>query len=293
MILSRRIRTFPRLGVRLEDHNVYHSQFRVGVEIREGVGRDWALWPERLRRGQHSRRSSAVIALTDGLGVRSQGMEKLLHAGECFLDLRKNCWGVREVGRAASLVLEWEPGAFGSQIGSTFETIRLSGRELSALRSAARSIAMPTATLFQVRRATSLIFGVLSSHGIPLRPSQPEDFMEAVPRQEVVLTQLIDRAFSQRGKQLGMVDLEALSGFSERSLRRYMGVHLAKYHFNSRVWRDLSRRWRLSTGLALMGSPKATTEEVSELLGYSSPTAFCRAFAASGLPSPGSIRQLL
>lgn len=277
----------------MEDHNIYHSQFRVAVEIRRGVARDWALWPESLRRGQESTRSSAILALTDGLGLRSCGREKLLRAGECLLDLRKNCWGVREEGEAISLVVEWEPGEFGEPIRSPFDSLRISGKGFGALRAAAVSLSRPNARLEEVRQATHEIFSVFEAHGLPLRPGTPASFVEEVPEQEERLTHLIDRALSHRGDLLGMADLEQVSGWSERSLRRHLGVHLKKYHFNAKVWRELYRRWRLSTGLALMGSPFATTEAVAGLLGYSSPTAFCRAFAASGLPSPGSVRQLL
>lgn len=293
MLLSRRIRDYPSLGARMEDHNVYHSQFRVGVERREGVARDWSHWPVSLRRGHDSRRSSVVVALIDGLGIRSQGKEALLRAGECLLEFRRNCWGVREDGPALSLVVEWEPGRFGRAVESPFQRLRLSARGLAGLRAAGQVISAPRAALSEIRRAVHQVFSVLSAHGVPLQPSRPEAFIEVAPEEEVVLTHLIDRALSHRGDRVGMVDLEAFSGWPERSLRRHMGRHLKKYHFNAQAWRELYRRWRLSTGLALMGSRCATTEAVSELLGYSSPTALCRAFASSGLPSPGSIRQLL
>lgn len=292
MLLSRRIRNVALLDARMEDHNVYHSKFRVGVEIRRGVTRDWALWPESLRRGHESRRSSAIISLTDGLGIRSLGRERLLRRGECLLDLRKHCWGVREEDRAISLVVEWEPGHFGRSIDTSFETLRISPRGLEALQRAAATIA-GTRSSIELRQAVRDVFAVLRSHGVPLHLPPESAFVEAVPEHEVVLARIIDRALSHRGDRVGMVDLEDLSGWSERSLRRHLRQYLRKYHFNALAWRELYRRWRLSTGLALMGAAKATTESVAEYLGYSSPTAFCRAFASAGLPSPGSIRRLL
>lgn len=293
MLLSRRIRNIPSLDARMEDHNVYHSQFRVGVEIRRGVARDWAHWPETLRRGHDSARSSAILALTDGLGVRSQGRERLLRAGECLLDLRKNCWGVREKGYAISLVVEWEPGTFGRRIEDSFESLRISQRGMEVLRTSAQTIARSQSSLLEVRRAVLAIFTILRAHGVPLHAPSADAFVEKVSEQELVLGHLIDRALSHRGDRVGMVDLEDLSGWPERSLRRYLRQHLRKYHFNAIAWRELHRRWRLSTGLALMGARGATTEAVAQVLGYSSPTAFCRAFASAGLPSPGSIRRLL
>jgi hypothetical protein len=185
-----------------------------------------------------------------------------------------------------------EPGIFGRPIDASFESLRISKRGFEALRTSAETIAR-SRSLPRVRRAVQEIFAVLGAHGVPLHARSTDAWMERVCEQEVVLSQLIDRALSHRGGRVGIVDLEDLSGWPERSLRRRIRHHLRKYHFNARAWRELYRRWRLSTGLALMGARGATTEAVAQILGYSSPTAFCRAFASAGLPSPGSIRRLL
>lgn len=40
-----------------------------------------------------------------------------------------------------------------------------------------------------------------------------------------------------------------------------------------------------------MTAPGATTELISEVLGYGSPRAFCLAMAQAGLPSPGRVAR--
>jgi AraC-like DNA-binding protein len=65
------------------------------------------------------------------------------------------------------------------------------------------------------------------------------------------------------------------------------------YGFPALGWRALRNQWRQSAALLLMSHPRATTERVARALGYSSPTALCRALANASLPTPGSVRRAL
>lgn len=63
--------------------------------------------------------------------------------------------------------------------------------------------------------------------------------------------------------------------------------------FKATEWRETVKRWRLLGGLLGMSVPGANTRQVAEALGYSFPSALCRAFAQVGLPSPAQIPHAL
>ncbi|HEY0840361.1 MAG TPA: hypothetical protein VGD74_09265 [Vulgatibacter sp.] len=283
----------PSLGVRMSDFNVLHSGYRVGIEIRRGVVRDWAMWPQQLQRAGASNRSNLFVQLAGEVHVRSAGRERTLQSGACMTEHRSRSWGFRVDRPTATLILEWAPGEMGDEIRDPFSDVKLSRTTLEACRRAAMSLTYPESTPAEVAAAIGTIFACLRAEGAPLHDVDEARLIEPVEPTVAALNHALDRSLSMADERPMLADLEERLGISERHIRRRTGDYLATYQANAAGWRELSHRWRLSTGLALMSAKGATTEGVARILGYSSPTAFCRAFAASGLPSPGAIRSLL
>lgn len=88
-----------------------------------------------------------------------------------------------------------------------------------------------------------------------------------------------------------LVDLERELGRSGRHLRRGLGELNQLYALPGGSWHKLLHWWRLTLATTLMTAPGATTELISEVLGYGSPRAFCLAMAQAGLPSPGRVAR--
>ncbi len=293
MLLSHRVRDVAPLGVRMADYHVLHSQYRIGIEVRRGVVRDWAMWPQHLQRGGLSNRSNLFVQLSGEIQVRSKGQERTLGLGECMVEHRSRSWGFRVERASATLIVEWAPGELGREVRDPFSALTLPASTLEACRRAAMELTHPGVTREEAARAIRTIFSSLRVQGAPLHDVDPARLVEPVDPTLAAISRALDRSLSLGEERPMLVDLEESLGISARHLRRRAGDYLATYQSNALGWRELTHRWRLSTGLALMSARNATTESVAGILGYSSPTAFCRAFAAAGLPSPGAIRSLI
>ena len=130
---------------------------------------------------------------------------------------------------------------------------------------------------------------VLREIGVPLEPIAAPDLIEPVPDEVRALGRAMDLALSGLHLRPMSVDLEHRLAQSERQLRRRVADFNLRYGFNAEGWRDSVNRRRLMVGAAFMTAPRASTVGVAKALGYSSPTAFCRALDQAGLPSPGDM----
>lgn len=105
------------------------------------------------------------------------------------------------------------------------------------------------------------------------------------------VSRALDEAFSLQSGLPMLVDIERSGGLSARTLQRHMPALCAALGQRSETFRAMRKRQVLTQAVHLMSHPKASTDGVSTALGFSSPTAFCRAVRVCGLPSPRRIQK--
>lgn len=296
MLVSHRRFRVPALGVRMDSHLLLHSQFRISVWAREGVLLDEAVLARKLDISRPSVRSLLFVPLIGGMGVELAGSKVWLDTGECLLTSWRHGSMQRSEGASLTLAVEWEEGLVGRQRIRSPQSFRLSPGSREALLDASLRLMGSRSGAPGLPALANCILEVLRSEGAPFEATEAACLEEEVDARMVQLEAAMDRALSVDGKRASpmLVDLEEPLGMTRRQVQWTLRSYLGRYHFTSRNgWRDILQMWRISRGAALLTAPAATTEFVAEILGYSCPTAFCRAFAGAGLPSPGEIRRLI
>jgi len=80
-------------------------------------------------------------------------------------------------------------------------------------------------------------------------------------------------------------------GSNARTVHRRIERIAERYVLPWSHWRSALHHTRIVQAIRWLGAPGATTELVARLTGFRSPTALCHAFAAAGLPSPGTLAR--
>jgi hypothetical protein len=88
------------------------------------------------------------------------------------------------------------------------------------------------------------------------------------------------------------VDLAAALGVGERQALRRANDHFHAFHLTISTWRQYVSGIRLAVGAFFMTAPGAKIEEVSERIGFRTPTSFWHALHDAGLPSPQKLQRL-
>lgn len=293
MLLSKRCYQAPELGLALGEHMALHSRYRVHVKTRSGLIADDALFGG-SQRPLKKDRSQLVISLTGETLLRTASSERIVRAGEFVTERHSNRYLGRHEGEVKVLIVEWEPGMLGTRLTESTSAARLCPVAVRRLRELAAPLIQTGTSPAQSAAVIAEIVELMRAEGIPFDPVEPEDLVEELPPYFAPLSRALDNALTSLVEQPSLLDLERVLGLSERQVQRQLLRFNEHYtiHASGR-WRDLIRWWRLPMGATLMSTPKATTEGVARMLGYASARAFCDAFAAAGLPSPGAIRSTL
>lgn len=292
MLLSHREFDDSSLGARMGEHIVLHSRFRIHYKERDGILVDDALFGT-SQRPLAVDRTQLIIALEGETLLRTNRGQQIIRAGDCVIQRHSQPWTGRHEGRVGVLIVEWETGMLATRMlppGTCEPLPAETARRISELVPLLRNKETSPETAAEACQA---ILALLRAEGFPFDPVTAGDLQEPLPPFFAPLSRAFDAALSSF-TQPALLDLERTLGLSERQVQRQLLRFNEHYTIHSSGrWRDLIRWWRLPMGAALMSSPKATTEGVSRKLGYASARAFCDAFAAAGLPSPGSIRDAL
>jgi AraC-like DNA-binding protein len=292
MLRSNRVVQFPELGASLETRALVHEDYRLHLVRNRRVVCEDALVKRAFERKGAVGRPVLTVVLAGRARLRLDGgAARWLEAGEFALLPSKAALTMRTEGEQyASIALEWAPGTLAARPALSFG--RLSPAALAAL---ARCMpAVSTDDRVPVERtaaAFSSLLAVLRAEGLPLAPMRGHDLIEPVSASTAQLSRTLDALLSRLDERPMAVDLDTALGLSARHISRLVSAFNARYGFNADGWRDTLRRRRITVGAALMSATGARTERVSASLGYSSPTAFCRAMAEAGLPAPGAVAR--
>ena len=159
----------------------------------------------------------------------------------------------------------------------------------------ADSLADPSA----VTESTSILardaLAALRSEGLPLDRDAPfghdEDATKLAGENEVA--RAVERSVSTLASHPTGVDLASQLGVGEEHALRRANAHFRRFYFSIKSWREYLRKRRIELGTFFMGREDARTEDVARALGFRSPTSFCHAFHAAGLPSPRAVQREL
>lgn len=275
----------------MEYHYILHSACRIFVWRCDGLVLDDGILSDALPLRKASQRSNLIVCLDGEIAVQTDRDKKILAKGECLTELRDRIRGVRQEPASLLLGIEWEPGFLGDRVRDPSSSVRLSPSALDRLREAVEPMTTLDGERAEVEAGLKETLAILRAEGAPLNVPSAKDFARDVTPAHRAVGRAIDRTLSSLTERPMLMDIEMGLDRSARQVRRDVSDFLGRYHFNSRGWRDMLQRVRLTTGIALMSAENATTEKVAQLLGYSSPTAFCRIVAGAGLPSPNAIRS--
>lgn len=280
-------------GVRMGEHGLLHSQFRIQIKDRDGFAKDDALLNPMVRPSLDGH--TLLIQLIGASQFYAAGKTLDLHPGDFVLCPYDALEGYAHQGRQRVLIIEWRSGSLGTTpLRPLVGPLRLSQTAVDRLQGWAGRIASRRCPDDELAACAAGILGILRGEGLPFDPWSPSDLMESVPLPIRRLSAALDTTISALSDRPGMFELESLLGWSRQHISHVTSTFQKRYWLSSGgSWRNQSQAWRILVGSSLMSRPEARTEKVARLLGYGSPSALCRAFANAGLPSPGSLRDVL
>ncbi|MFO0610967.1 MAG: hypothetical protein U0414_00165 [Polyangiaceae bacterium] len=129
--------------------------------------------------------------------------------------------------------------------------------------------------------------------GLPVAVDAPIACSEGIQPVHHRFARAMETTFFPLAARPMAVDLGRALALGERQSLRLANEFLVRFFVTATTWRSYVRGMRLELGVFLSSNPDATTDAVSEALGFSSPTALCHAFQSGGLPSPLEVRRQL
>ncbi len=298
MLQSHRVLDLPGLGVTMGLHTAMHPGYRLRVTERRGVIAEdeltrpavgpscplgWPILTVSLR-GQESR----------ALGrVRGCGREHYFSRGDFTVVEDVSTYRGRAEGDGVrALVLQWDPAYFNATPPSGFTVGRFAAGEMAKLDVIARALAAGTPST-ELAGHIAALFALLRVHGVVDALVTKDAVYDEVPPSLRALSETVDGVLGTLHARPTAVDLTAAIDCSPAHVGRLFTELASRYKLATTGWRDQVNAFRLTTGAMLMTSPNATTAAVARILGYSSPTALCRAFAHAGMPSPHGVRAAM
>lgn len=293
MFVSDRSIVIPDLGAALTTRAFVHLAHRVHLVQNTGIVSEDNVARRAFTRKGAVGRPVLTVVLQGRARIRAdEDRPCWLESGGVAVMPSKAALSVRQDGATyAALVVEWDVGTLGPRPAP--DAGRLSVRALGRvgalvadLRASGEGREVP-----DVVRAERLaaLFDALRAEGLPLRAVDARELVEPVDPETLKLAALLDRLLNRLEERPMAVDFERALGVGFRDVTGLVAGFNARYGFNSGDWRDTVLRRRLLGGMVMMTARGARTERVSAALGYSSPTAFCRAMADAGFPSPGAM----
>lgn len=134
------------------------------------------------------------------------------------------------------------------------------------------------------------LFAVLLAEGAPLPPIRACD-LDPFPPSLQGVARAVDQSLSRVGVRPVMVDVEAGVEASARTVQRLFPALCEAWGQRPETFRQHRQRILAWRACAAMANARATTSGVARALGFSTPNAFCRFVARSGLPCPGAVRE--
>jgi len=292
MLLSHRHIGCPGLDASLETQALVHSAYRVHLVTNRGVVCEDDLIRRAFARKGAVGRPVLTVVLEGRARLRvGDDRSHWLGPGDVAIFPSKESLSMRQEGDTfASIAVEWDPGTLASRAENSFGTV--DERSRRRLAEVARGMITTDQEAIDIAAGClAQMLDVLRAQGVPFGRADPGALIEAVTPRERALSGTLDRLLCRLYEQPMAIDLHTALGLSARQATRIVAAFNARYGFNAGGWRDAVNRRRVGVGAALMSSPRATTERVAARLGYSSPTAFCRAMASAGLPAPGAVAR--
>jgi AraC-like DNA-binding protein len=295
MIVSRRITAIAELNASLATHALVHSAFRLHIVRNRGIVSEDRLSLRAFERKGHLGRPVLTVVLEGRARLDCEGRSVWLEPGDVSVLPHKDAVVMRQDGsRFESLAIEWEPGTLGARPRG-WQTSKLPRGALERLRShvCAVSDAGPDADTRASSARFAIIVALLRSFGAPFERVEPGALVDDVPQHMAALSQALDGTLSRLAEGPSMLDLDRALGVTPRHLQRLVASFHERYGFNATTWRDALNRRRLLFGASMMTAGGSTTERVALAMGYGSATAFCRALAQAGLPSPSAVPRIV
>jgi AraC-like DNA-binding protein len=286
VIFTRRILDAPSLDLLHVDAEVRTPHLRIAVRSGHNVTTDYALvgrsvpFAHRMSRPQIS-----VLFAGDGR-LDECGRRVWMNAGELVV----SDGGGRRGGSMAytgrsfrQLLVEWEPAVFGAPHDRDLTMGDLSEADLARLEVAGERAVTEATAAVGIREVLAL----LRAAGLPF------DHVEVPyePSPLGTLNAAIATAISSLERSPSIDDIATQLGWNERRVHRAIKALTQHYAIPWTEWRSALHCFRLLNATRLLAAPRATTESVSRLTGFRSPTSLCHAFDKAGLPSPGALTR--
>jgi AraC-like DNA-binding protein len=288
-------------------HGAFHPRLWVHVVEQSGCT-DEALLPNlALGRPDAGRRLTGVV-----LGGTSKvrfvdGVVHTLSSGEGTSCNGRGTFRSRAESSpnepSLSITLDWDAGWFASRAISSAPSFRVAS--LTALRESVDRLRNAIERAWQqpgdgsggalLAVHVADVLSLLAAEGLDVPSCTAQDLATDVSSDVGAMSRALDRALSRTAEVPMLVDVEAASGVSARTVQRVLPRVLEAWGQNGspESFRSMRTRVQLVRACLVMSHPEATTERAAQIVGFSSPNALCRAFAQQDLPSPGRIRERL
>jgi AraC-like DNA-binding protein len=302
VLVSHRFHNPPSLGVSLQLDRAVFPGWVFRRALFHGVVQDERLTTTTLGRGAPVGRSRLIVALEGPATV----FVSPFPSGPCrTVEMAPgDALVVRDLGALAiragdglSLELDWEPScelAAGSVPELSHARLAHSTRRaLASMSTAMREMTAQDHGRFDTTAAAAI--GALRAEGLPLSVGvllNPEVFSMNDDGQRLIEACDAELCHLEAGPMLWGV--EQRLGCSRRTIARRIREANSQYGISAMSgenWRSARDFYRVLLGTILASSRAATTEKLAAVLGYSSPTALCHAFADAGLASPAVVGE--
>ena len=292
MILSRQKTSVPELEADFTLRSLVHPRYQVHLVCNKKVISDDALLRRALTPERHVSRPVIMVVLEGRARMRAYGSEKWLGPGDVGLAGCKEAIEMRREGATfRSMMIEWDPErGLGERLPASLEVGTVLPI-LTRLESCVERLLDVETCTEQAALHLHDVLSLLAVSGLPLKAPRPSELVALVSPQEAHLSRALDVALSELSTQPMVVDLTRALGVSARHMSRLVSSFNERYGFTTRNWCGTRTRRRLQLGAGFMALDGATTELVARRVGYRSPSAFCRALALAGLPSPRKVRE--
>lgn len=289
MLLSHKEVRAPSLSASYETHMALHPCYRVCVEVFDNVYFDGSILKRAIPE-EPAKKNWLIVPIDGEVHVGSGTKQHVLRAGDCLVE-----WNTRteflRYRPSINLIVEWEPGTWGTRLLDPQAPFALASQSLERMRHAVAPLHRERPDARRAAEVIAEVVAILRAEGFPFDPVQSEDLTVTLPTWMAPLSAALDRSLSDLPRATHQ-DLQDALGWSAATLRRRLAEFRQFFSYKTTHFKGMLRLRRLVAGTALMGSDGATVEAVAAALGYGSPSTFCAALAAEGLPSPTAIRTL-
>jgi AraC-like DNA-binding protein len=197
-----------------------------------------------------------------------------------------------------SFSVEWDREFFGSQrvpgvaFGQCSSSTALRAI-VERLRCAIERSWLDHAAVPELREAVAATLDALRAEGVGVPIASAADLAHELPPPVEHLSRALDASLGLSNTRPTAVDLESRLLRTARTLRRHLPGVFDAWGQQPELFRELRVRMRLFQGALIMSHPGASVRDAAPVLGFATPSSFCRTFLERGLPSPGRIRERL